>query len=464
MLSLQHYVDKLNQIVWGAPLLVLLTVVGVYLTIRLRGIQFRYFWYAHKLAFTRNDHHAEGDISHFQALMTALAGTIGIGSITGVATAIALGGVGSIFWMWIAAGLGMATKYAEAVLAVKYRIVDGDTSVRGGPMYYLEKGLNQKWLAVAFAIFGVLAAIGTGNMVQSNSVALACQNLLHIDPLYTGIGLMILCGVFLLKGIKSIGKLSSILIPIMALFYMIGGILIICFKIRDLPGAFFTIIQAGLTPQAAVGGFLGATIMQSIQMGMSRGVFSSEAGLGTSPIAAAAAKTDVPSRQALVSMCSVFITTGIVCTITALTIVLTNVLGQTDAEGKLLTGSILVLKAFNTVIPGGGMIVTIALIPFAFSTIIGWAYYGEKCLEYLCGQRSVIYYRLIYIGLILPGAILSLDLVWGLANILNGLMAFPNLIGLFCLAGVVVKETDLFDRIRQQEKKQERMASIKALE
>lgn len=464
MLRLQQYVDRVNTLVWGAPLLALLTIVGVYLTIRLKGVQFRYFWYAHKLAFTRNDHHAEGDISHFQALMTALAGTIGIGSITGVATAIALGGVGSIFWMWIAAGLGMATKYAEAVLAVKYRIIDDDKTVRGGPMYYLEKGLNQKWLAVVFAIFGLFAAIGTGNMVQSNSVALACQDLLHIDPLYTGIGLMVLCGIFLLKGIKSIGKLSSVLIPIMAIFYMVGGILIICFKISDLPRAFLSIIQAGLTPQAAIGGFLGATIMQSIQMGMSRGVFSSEAGLGTSPIAAAAAKTDTPSRQALVSMCSVFITTGVVCTITALTIVLTNVLGQTDVEGKLLTGSILVLKAFNTVIPGGGMIVTIALIPFAFSTIIGWAYYGEKCLEYLCGQKSVIYYRILYIVLILPGAVLSLDLVWGLANILNGLMAFPNLIGLFCLAGVVAKETDLFDKLRLQEKRKELLGAAKALE
>ncbi|MBM3191148.1 MAG: sodium:alanine symporter family protein [Chlamydiae bacterium] len=453
MLKLQQVIDRVNEGVWGVPLLALLTGVGLYLSWRLRGVQFRYFWYAHRLAFTREDRHAEGAISHFQALMTALAGTIGIGSITGVATAMTLGGVGAIFWMWVAAGLGMATKYAEAVLAVKYREVDGKGEVRGGPMYYLSKGLNQKWLARAFAIFGLLAAIGTGNMVQSNSVAIACKDLLNIDPLYTGVGLMLACGLFLLRGIKSIGKLSSILIPAMALFYILGGFFIICFKIKELPWALLQIVKAGLTPQAALGGFAGASIMQAIQSGMSRGVFSSEAGLGTSPIAAAAARTDTPSRHALVSMCSVFITTGIVCSITALTIVLTRVLGCQDSEGQLITGSTLVMQAFNRVIPWGGIMVTLALIPFAFSTIIGWAYYGEKCSEYLLGSKAVIYYRILYITLIIPGAVLSLEMVWGLANIFNGLMAFPNLIGLVGLAGVVAKETELFDKLHLLERK-----------
>lgn len=459
MASIQQRLDAINNFIWGPPLLILLTVVGVYLTIRLRGIQFRYFWYAHKLAFSKDDGKSEGDISHFQALMTALAATIGIGSITGVATAIATGGIGSIFWMWVAAGLGMATKYAEGVLAVKYRIVDGRKQMCGGPMYYIEKGMKQKWLGCVFAVFGILTAIGTGNMVQSNSVALACKELFHLDPFYTGLFLVVIIGFSLLGGIKSIGKMASILIPAMALFYMIGGLFIIFLRIEHVPHAMASIVKTAFTGQAAVGGFLGATIMQAIQMGVSRGVFSSEAGLGSSPIAAAAAKTDVPSRQALVSMCSVFITTGVVCTITALTIVLTGVLGQTDATGKVLDGSSLVLRAFNSVIPGGGIIVTIALIPFAFSTTIGWAYYGEKCLEYLFGLKSTIYYRILYILLVLPGAMLSLDMVWSIANILNGLMAFPNLIGLLCLGGIVSAETKVFEKILSKERKQQKAAS-----
>jgi alanine or glycine:cation symporter, AGCS family len=460
MASIQKSLDAINNFVWGPPLLILLTVVGVYLTIRLRGIQFRYFWYAHKLAFSKDDGKSEGDISHFQALMTALAATIGIGSITGVATAIATGGIGSIFWMWVAAGLGMATKYAEGVLAIKYRIVDGRKQMCGGPMYYIEKGMKQKWLGVVFAVFGILTAIGTGNMVQSNSVALACKELFHLDPLYTGLFLVIIIGISLLGGIKSIGKMASVLIPAMAIFYIIGGLFIISLRIEHVPHAIAMIVKTAFTGQAAAGGFLGATVMQAIQMGVSRGVFSSEAGLGSSPIAAAAAKTDTPSRQALVSMCSVFITTGVVCTITALTIVLTGVLGQTDASGKILDGSSLVLRAFNTVIPGGGIIVTIALIPFAFSTTIGWAYYGEKCLEYLFGLKSTIYYRILYILLVLPGAMLSLDMVWSIANILNGLMAFPNLIGLLCLGGIVSAETKVFEKILRKERKDKKAPAI----
>lgn len=459
MSNIQHYLDVVNNLVWGAPLLILLTVVGVYLTVRLRGIQFRRFWYAHKLAFGKDQGSGAGDISHFQALMTALAGTIGIGSITGVATAIAIGGVGSIFWMWIAAGLGMATKYAEGVLAVKYRITDKHGAMCGGPMYYIEKGMKKKWLAVIFAVFGVFTAIGTGNMVQSNAVALACKQLFHLDPLYTGLFLVVIVGGALFGGIKSIGKFSSYLIPAMAIFYIGGGLLIIGAKFQYIPQALLSIIKAGLNGQAATGGFVGATMMQAIQLGVSRGVFSSEAGLGSSPIAAAAAKTDVPSRQALVSMCSVFLTTGIVCTITALVIVLTGVLGVTDINGKVLDGSALVLRAFDTVIPGGGVIVTIALIPFAFTTTIGWAYYGEKCLEYLFGIKSTLYYRAIYILLVLPGAMLSLDMVWGIANILNGLMAFPNLIGLLFLGGIVAKETNMFDKLVLEEKKQGAVAT-----
>lgn len=449
---------KLNDVIWGYPLLILLCFVGIYLTIRLKGVQFRFLWYAHKLAFTRSDDTAQGDISHFQALMTALAATIGIGSITGVATAIALGGIGSVFWMWVSASLGMATKYAEAVLAVKYRIVDKRGSMCGGPMYYLEKGVKQKWLAVLFAIFGAVTAIGTGNMIQSNSVALALKDLVNINPLYTGLIFLVLTGIALLGGIKSIGKITSILVPAMAIFYILGGLIIIGFEIKLVPAAFALIIKSAFKGQAAIGGFVGATVMQAVQMGVSRGVFSSEAGLGSSPIAAAAARTDTPSRQALVSMCSVFITTGIVCTITALVIILTGSLGLTDPSGHALNGSSLVLRAFDAVIPGGGLVVTIALIPFAFSTTLGWAYYGEKCVEYLFGYKSTTPYRIIYTLLVLPGAVLGLELIWDIANVLNGLMAFPNLIGLFCLTGIVAVETKSFKHLRRREKRKDFIA------
>lgn len=454
MLELQHIVNVLNDWIWGAPLLILLVLVGVYLTIRTRALQFRYLIYAHKLAFSRHDDKAEGDISHFQALMTALAATIGIGSITGVATAIAIGGLGALFWMWIAALFGMATKYGEAILAIKYRIADESGEMCGGPMYYLEKGMKAKWLGVAFAFLAAVTALGTGNMVQANSVALAVQDLFHVPPLWSGLVLMVLVGIALIGGIKSIGKVAGILVPAMATFYILGGVIIIILKITAVPAAFALIFKSAFSGQSAVGGFAGATIMTAIQLGVSRGVFSSEAGLGSSPIAAAAAKTDTPGRQALVSMCSVFITTGIVCTITGLVIVLSGVFGEIGADGKLLDGSALALRAFDKIIPYGGLIVTIALIPFAYSTILGWAYYGEKCVEYLFGIRATKAYLIIFTLLVVPGSILSLQLVWGFANMMNGLMAFPNLIGLFVLAGVISKETRFFERLLKKEKQE----------
>jgi AGCS family alanine or glycine:cation symporter len=444
--------DQLNSYVWGAPLLLLMTVVGVYLTIALKGLQIRHLWYAHKLAFFQKEDQAEGDISHFQSLMTALAATIGIGSIAGVATAITAGGLGSLFWMWIAAFLGMATKYAEGILAVKYRVTDANGEISGGPMYYLEKGLGSKSLAIIFAILGAITALGTGNMVQANSVAEASFELFSIPPLYVGLFLLLITGIPLIWGIKTISKIASVLVPSMALFYILGGLLILALKIEEIPRAFGLIFSSAFKGQAASGGFLGASLMYAIQMGVSRGIFSSEAGLGTSPIAAAAAKTDSPGRQALVSMCSVFITTGVVCTITGLVIAVTGVLGEFTPTGQLLDGSALALRAFDRVLPGGGMIVTIALIPFAYSTILGWAYYGEKCIEYLLGKKAVPFYRTFYALLVIPGAVLHLKIVWGFANLMNGLMAFPNLIGLFLLAPVVIKETKIFEKTIQQEK------------
>jgi alanine or glycine:cation symporter, AGCS family len=448
--------DIVDQWVWGPPLLILLVLVGGYLTLRLKGLQFRYFWYAHKLAFTRRDDHAQGDISQFQALMTALATTIGIGSITGVATAIATGGVGALFWMWVTALFGMATKYAEAVLAVKYRIVDEKGEMSGGPMYYLERGLKLKWLAILFCIFGAIAAFGTGNMVQTNSVSEALQDLCGLNPLVTGILLAGLTGCALFGGIKSIAKISTYLVPMMAIFYLVGGSGILALKAHAIPAAFVAIVKAAFTGQAAVGGFLGSSIMVAIQMGVSRGVFSSDAGLGNSPIAAAAAKTDTPGRQALISMCSVFITTCIICTITGLVIAVTGVLGQSDLNGNVLNGASMALKAFDTIFPGGRVIVTIAIIPFAYSTILGWAYYGEKCVEYLFGCRMIRWYRILFSLMAIPGCLLSLKVVWGFANIMNGLMAFPNLIGLFFLSGVVAAETKVFEKIIQREKMREK--------
>ncbi len=461
MLSVQDWINKVNDWVWGAPLIILLVLVGVYLTIRTKGLQFRYLIYAHKLAFTRHDDGAQGDISHFQSLMTALAATIGIGSITGVATAVATGGLGALFWMWIAAVVGMATKYVYAILSVKYRCVVKNGEMCGGPMYYLERGLKLKWLGVIFAILGAGAAFGTGNMVQSNSVSLALKGLFGFSPIWSGVLLMVATGVALLGGIKSIGKVTGYLVPAMASFYILGGLIIILFNITAVPHAFAQIVKAAFTGQAAVGGFFGASVMLAIQMGISRGVFSSEAGLGSSPIAAAAAKTDYPGRQALVSMCSVFITTGIVCTITGLVIVISGVFGDLGPSGKMIDGSNLALHAFDKLLPYGGLIVTIALIPFAYSTILGWAYYGEKCMEYLFGERINKIYRLIFTLLVLPGAMLSLDFVWGFANIMNGLMAFPNLVGLIFLGGVIAKETSNFEKIlkfEKAEKKQKKLA------
>ncbi len=447
---LQHVISTLNQWVWSSPLLILLVLVGGYLTFRIRGLQFRRFWYAHKCAFTRHDNKAKGDISHFQALMTALAATIGIGSITGVATAIAIGGLGSLFWMWLVALLGMATKYSEAILAVKYRSVDESGEMCGGPMYYLERGLKKKWLGKLFALFAAITALGTGNMVQSNSVADAMR-LFNFPTIWTGIILVVCVGIALIGGIKSIGRISAFLVPAMACFYITAGLLIIFLNIKAVPSAFALIFKTAFSGQAAMGGFAGSTVMMAIQFGVSRGIFSSEAGLGTSSIAAAAAKTDTPGRQALVSMCSVFLTTGIVCTITGLVIALSGLFGTLDSDGKLLNGSALASEAFDRMIPYGGLILTIAIIPFAYSTILGWAYYGEKSIEYLFGIPSIKVYRLIFTLLVLPGAILSLEFVWGFSNLMNGLMAFPNLVGLFLLAGIVSKETKSFEKLLKQE-------------
>jgi len=439
--------------IWGAPLLFLLVGVGIYLTVILRGLQFRYLKYALELVFfPKMAKGGKGDISHFASLMTALAATIGIGNIAGVATAVTVGGFGALFWMWVTALIGMAIKYAEAILAVKYRVVDERGEMSGGPMYFIEKGLGWKWLAYAFAIFGAIAAFGGGNMLQANSVADVMRCMFSIPSLWTGVILAAFTGLTVLWGIQSIGKVASYLVPFMAIFYIAGAGLILVLNYDRIPHAFAMIFSSAFSGQAALGGFLGSSLVLAIQVGVSRGLMTSEAGLGTASIAAAAARTDHPGRQALVSMTGSFLATIVMCSMTGLVLAVTNVFGTVNSDGKLLTGAAMTLAAFQSVIPWGGYIVTVGLILFAFTTLVGWAYYGEKCIEYIFGASSVPYYRAIFTLIVIPGAILELDLVWKISDICNGLMAFPNLIALMALSGIVVSETQSFLKLLAAEK------------
>lgn len=452
--SICAFLDQAYHLVWGLPLLLLITGIGLWFTIALKGLQFRYLIYALKLAFGRNrDANSVGDISHFQSLMTALAATIGIGNIAGVATAIASGGLGALFWMWVTALIGMATKYAEAILAVKYRIVDERGEMAGGPMYFIERGLGWKWLSILFAFFGAFAALGGGNMIQANSVADVMQTVFTIDPIWTALILATLTGMTVLGGIKSIGHVAAWLVPFMALFYILGAgyVLFQCYEY--IPNALGAILKHAFTGQAAFGGFMGSTVAMAIQVGISRGLMTSEAGLGTASIAAAAAKTDVPGRQALVSMTGCFLATIIMCTVTGLVLGVTEVFGQIGANGKIINGATMTVQAFNSVVSWGGYIVSIGLVLFAFTTLLGWAYYGEKCVEYLFGAKSVPPYRIIFTLIVIVGALLELDIVWKISDIFNGLMAIPNLIGLLGLSGVVISETKDFLQLVEQERK-----------
>ncbi len=441
--ALLSWINTANGYVWGPPMLVLLVGTGIYLTFLLRGLQFRTLTHSLHLALIKRkeDGHAAGDISHFQALMTALAATVGTGNIAGVATAIASGGPGALFWMWITGLFGMATKYAEAVLAVKYRVVDENGMMSGGPMYYLSRGLqNQrlgKWLGMLFALFAAIAAFGIGNMVQSNSVADAMHGSFGVPHAATGIVLAVATALVILGGIRSIARTASVLVPVMIVLYMLGGLLVLLINWRGLPNIVFYVLSDAFTPSAALGGFAGATVMQGIRYGVARGVFSNESGLGSSPIAAAAAQTKNPVTQALVSMTQTFIDTIVVCSITGFTIIATGVW----TTGK--TGAQLTTAAFSTGLPGesGGLIVAVGLILFAYSTLLGWSYYGEKSVEYLFGVKSIKPYRVVFSIFVAIGAVVQLQLVWSLADLMNGLMAIPNLIGLLALSGVIVAET-----------------------
>ena len=426
--------------VWGPPMLVLLVGTGIYLTLRLRGIQITGLIHALYLAFiVRKEKGAEGDITHFQALMTALAATVGTGNIAGVATAIFSGGPGALFWMWMTGLFGMATKYAEAVLAVRYRVKDKKGEMCGGPMYYLSLGLKKPWLGTLFAIFAAISAFGIGNMVQSNSVAEAVRVTFHIPNWITGVILAVLTGLVILGGIRSIARVTEHLVPIMIVVYMVSALVVLFLEWDKVPLVFSLVFSKAFTPTAALGGFAGATIKEAIRFGVARGVFSNESGLGSSPIAAAAAQTTTPTAQALVSMTQTFIDTIIVCSMTGFVILVTG------AWTSGATGSELTAKAFSAALPGnlGNLVVTVGLILFAYSTVLSWSYYGEKSIEYLLGEASVIPYRLIFTLFVFIGAFTQLELVWSFADIMNGLMALPNLIGLLALAGVVIEETNL---------------------
>ena len=437
-------VEHVYALVYGPPLLILLCGVGVYLTIRLKGLQFRYLRYSLKLAFGKSEDSGDGDISHFQSLMTALAATVGTGNLAGVATGIAVGGFGALFWMWITALIGMATKYAEAILAVKYRVRDARGQMSGGPMHFIEQGLGWKWLAISFAFFGCFAAFGGGNMIQANSVADVMQNVFGVDPLVSAFVMAAITAVTLLGGIKSISRVASLLVPFMAVLYIGGASLVLIQRLDLIPGALYLIVSSAFTGQAAVGGFLGSGIILALQVGVSRGLMTSEAGLGTASIASAAAKTDTPGKQALVSMTGSFLATVIMCTVTGLVLAVTGVLGQVGADGTIITGASMTVLAFNSVVPWGGYIVSLSLILFAFTTIVGWAYYGEKCVEYMLGAKSIPYFRIIFTLVCFAGALLELQLVWKISDIFNGLMAFPNLIALCALSPIVIRETKSF--------------------
>ncbi len=433
--------DKIDSFVWGLPLILLLLGTGVYLSIRLRGLQFTWLIPALTMAFVRrSEEAADGDISHFQALMTALSATVGTGNIAGVATAIAIGGPGAVFWMWVTGLVGMATKFAEALLAVKYRYKDERGRMVGGPMVYISKiGPHPFWkyLAGSFAVFASIAAFGIGNMTQSNSVADALHSTFGAPKLATGVILAILTAAVILGGVKWIGRVASVIVPVMIFFYCAAALYILALNADKIPESFTLIFRHAFSPTAASGGFAGSAIWITIRMGVARGIFSNESGLGSSPIAAAAARTKDPVAQALVSMTQTFIDTLIVCSMTALVILCTG------AWESGMNGAPLTTEAFSRGIPGGfgGGVVALGLVFFAYSTMLGWSYYGERALEHLFGVKSITPYRVVFCLLIVVGAVTKLEVVWTFSDITNGLMAFPNLVALLLLAPVVVSET-----------------------
>ncbi|MGF1682947.1 alanine/glycine:cation symporter family protein [Photobacterium minamisatsumaniensis] len=451
--SIANFISAINGFVWGVPMLVLILGVGIYLTLGLKlmpivkiGSGFKLLWSGR---IPEKEEKVKGEISPFNALMTSLSATIGTGNIAGVATAIFLGGPGALFWMWCTALVGMATKFAEAVCAVKYRETDANGNHVGGPMYYIKNGLSSKWawLGTAFAIFGALAGFGIGNTVQSNSVAAAVESSFGVSPMISGLVMMVLVGLVLMGGIKRIADVAGKLVPLMAAFYIASGIIVLAMNASELPAAFSLIITSAFTPVAAQGGFAGAAVWAAIRFGVARGIFSNEAGLGSAPIAHAAAQTKNPVAQGLVAMLGTFIDTIVVCSITGLAIVVSG----TWQSGE--TGAALTSAAFASALPGiGNYVVAVALSIFAFTTILGWSFYSEKCVQYLFGVKAIVPFRVLWIVAVPIGATSSLEFIWLLADTLNAMMAIPNLIALLLLSPVVFKLTTEYFTLLAQEK------------
>lgn len=436
LLSISTIMSEIAGAVWGWPMVILLLGTHIFLTIRLRFPQ-RKIFKAIKLSFTKDDK-SSGDVSQFAALATSLAATIGTGNIIGVATAISLGGPGAVFWCWITGVFGIATKYSEGLLAVKYRVKTEDGTMLGGPMYALERGLKTKWLAILFCIFTVLASFGIGNMVQANSISMMVEKTMHISPQISGLIMTVLVALVILFGIKGIAKVCSFLVPFMALFYIIGCFIILGINFEYLGESIRLIFKSAFTPLAAGGGFAGATVMAACRFGISRGLFSNESGLGSAPIVAAAAQTRNPVRQALVSSTGTFWDTVVVCAITGLVLV-SSIIAPNGIDAS--HGAALTEASFGVIPVFGPIVMTVGLLTFAFSTILGWSYYGERCMEYLGGKRVIKLYRLAWIIAVYIGSVVNLQLVWDFADIMNALMAIPNLIVLLLLSGVVVRET-----------------------
>ncbi len=434
---MQELITEINRYAWGPVMLVLLLGTGLYLSAGLRLMTVRRIPAAFRLLLRGRSSAERGDITPFSALMTSLSATIGTGNIAGVATAIALGGPGALFWMWMTALVGMATKYAEAVCAVKFREQDEAGNYSGGPMYYIKNGLHKRWhwLAVAFAIFGGLAGFGLANTVQSNSVSQVLSDEFGVEPLLTGVVLMVLVAAVILGGIRRIASVASWLVPFMALSYIALSLVVILANIAAVPAALATIVNAAFTPTSALGGFAGATVWAALRFGVARGIFSNEAGLGSAPIAHAAAKTNQPVEQGMIAMLGTFIDTLVVCTMTGLVIV---IMGSWTSG---VSGASLTTMAFEQALPGGQYVVTFGLCLFAFTTMLGWSFYGERCVVFLFGARAILPFRIAWVLAIPVGTVVELNLVWLIADTLNAFMAIPNLIALCLLGPMVFKVT-----------------------
>lgn len=437
MQAFHDFVILIDGYLWGPPMLILLFGTHLFLTFRLGFIQ-KYTGLAVKLSVTK-DAAGEGDVSQFGALTTALAATIGTGNIVGVATAVALGGPGAVLWCWLTGVFGIATKYSESLLAVKYRVKTSDGTMLGGPMYALERGLNMKWLAILFAIFTSIAAFGIGNMVQANSISSMLQTNFNISPYISGIVIAALTAIVVIGGVKSIARVCELLVPFMAIFYVIGCLIILIMNSAYLGQAISLIFSNAFTPRAAGGGFIGATVLMAARYGIARGLFSNESGLGSAPLVAAAAKTANPVRQALVSSTGTFWDTVIVCAMTGLVLVSSICSNPTQLEG--LKGAALTSAAFEQIPVIGPIVLTVGLLTFVFSTILGWSYYGERTTEYLFGKKAIVPYRILWVIGVFLGSVMTLALVWDLADAMNAMMAIPNVVSLLLLSGVLVSET-----------------------